>query len=77
MRLWQAKSIGLDQQTGEAAGEVLHLTRFRPITEPSNADKFSRRRFAVFCCNLKLLNPVQEREGSVWRRSSSAANRRN
>jgi hypothetical protein len=37
MRLWQAKSIGLDQQTGEAAGEVLHLTQFRPITEPSNA----------------------------------------
>jgi hypothetical protein len=47
MRLWQAKSIGLDQQTGEAAGEVLHLTRFRPITEPSNADKFSGRRFAA------------------------------
>ncbi len=65
MRLWQAKSIGLDQQTGEAAGEVLHLTRFRPITEPSNADKFNGRRFATFCGNSKLLNPVHEREASI------------
>ena len=77
MRLWQAKSIGPDQQTGDAVEEVLHLTRFRPIIEPSNADKFSGRRFAAFCSNSKLLNPVHEREASIWRRSSSAASRRN
>ena len=64
MRLWQAKSIGLEQQTGEAAEEILQLTRFRPITEPSNADKFNGRRSATFCGNSKLLDPVHERERS-------------
>ena len=56
---------GLDQQTGEVAEEVLQLTRFRPLTEPSNADKFNGRWFARFCSNSKLLNPVHEREASI------------
>jgi hypothetical protein len=54
----QARSIDPDQQTGEAAEEVLQLTAISAITEPSNADKFSDRRFAAFCGNSKLLNPV-------------------
>jgi len=50
--------MGLGHQTGQAAQEVLQLTRFWPIIEPPNTDKLSGRSFAAFCSNSKLLNPV-------------------
>jgi hypothetical protein len=66
----QARSIGPDQQTGEAAEEVLQLVAISAITEPLNTDKFSGRSLR-FLIRPRASGSFSIGKPTAWRRTRS------